>query len=122
MIEALAHRLYHKLTSQVYLSSVSPHYKVIPCQNICPLACLPLTYFIQCHRHKNVEHAFIYETPCLVLRELGYCTLCTGDKEMAKWLVDNYPEVGDIPNVNGDLPVHFAAAQGEKGCVMQSEN
>lgn len=32
---------------------------------------------------------------------------------MTKWLVDNYPQVADIPNANGDLPVHFAAAQGE---------
>lgn len=31
---------------------------------------------------------------------------------MTRWLVDNFPQVADIPNANGDLPVHFAAAQG----------
>ena len=40
-------------------------------------------------------------------------SVATGDEEMTGWLVDNFPEVGDIPNLNGDLAVHFAAAQGE---------
>ncbi|CAI8009295.1 Espin [Geodia barretti] len=40
-----------------------------------------------------------------------------GDEEMTGWLVDNFPEVGDIPNLNGDLAVHFAAAQGHLGIL-----
>ena len=42
--------------------------------------------------------------------------LCSGagDKEMTEWLVENYPEITDIPNANGDLAVHFAAAQGKQ--------
>lgn len=42
---------------------------------------------------------------------------------MTKWLVDNFPQVADIPNANGDLPVHFAAAQGKVHyLVMSLEN
>ena len=51
---------------------------------------------------------------CLLMK---YCMKCTfvsaGDKEMTAWLLENYPEVGDTPNTNGDLAVHFAAAQGK---------
>ena len=38
---------------------------------------------------------------------------------MAGWLIDNYPEIADIPNANGDLAVHFAAAQGKTDQLLK---
>ena len=47
--------------------------------------------------------------------------LCAGDEDMTRWLIDNYPKIGDIANANGDLAVHFAAAQGT-GSLQFCEN
>ena len=32
---------------------------------------------------------------------------------MVSWILANYPQVAAIPNANGNLAVHFAAASGE---------
>lgn len=37
----------------------------------------------------------------------------TGHKEMVAWLLDSYPDLANIANKNGNLAVHFAAAQGK---------
>lgn len=44
-----------------------------------------------------------------------FILLHTGDLEIVQWLIESYPQVGEIPNANGDLAVHFAAAEG--ACV-----
>lgn len=31
---------------------------------------------------------------------------------MAEWLVDGYPDLANVANSNGNLAIHFAAAQG----------
>ncbi len=35
-----------------------------------------------------------------------------GNKDMAEWLLEGYPDLANVANSNGNLPVHFAAAQG----------
>lgn len=40
---------------------------------------------------------------------------------MVAWLLDNFPDLVNIPNKNGNLAVHFAAAQGMKSshiCII----
>ena len=40
--------------------------------------------------------------------------LLTDNEEMAAWLLDDYPDLARIANKNGNLAVHFAAAQGKQ--------
>ena len=40
-----------------------------------------------------------------------------GDDEMLRYILNNYPHLSFTSNENGDLPVHFAAAQGETACI-----
>lgn len=40
-----------------------------------------------------------------------------GDEEMLRYIINNYPHLSFTSNENGDLPVHFAAAQGEEACI-----
>lgn len=39
------------------------------------------------------------------------------NKEMVAWLLDNYPDLANIANKNGNHAVHFAAAQGKTLCL-----
>lgn len=39
-----------------------------------------------------------------------------GDDDMLRYILNNYPHLAFCSNENGDLPVHFAAAQGEEAC------
>ena len=43
-----------------------------------------------------------------------------GDEEMLRYIINNYPHLSFTSNENGDLPVHFAAAQGEEACIHSS--
>ena len=45
------------------------------------------------------------------------CTTTIGDEEMVKWILDKFASVVDIQNPNGNLAVHFAAAQGMRTVV-----
>eukprot|EP00731_Ephydatia_muelleri_P013653 Em0007g963a len=35
-----------------------------------------------------------------------------GDEEMLQWIIEHFPKVASIPNTQGNLPIHFAAASG----------
>ncbi len=48
----------------------------------------------------------------------------TGNKDMADWLVEGYPDLANVANSNGNLPIHFAAAQGMspwRQCVVSTD-
>lgn len=32
---------------------------------------------------------------------------------MAEWLTESYPDLANVANTNGNLAIHFAAAQGK---------
>ena len=44
-----------------------------------------------------------------------------GHIDIVAWILDNYPEVADIPNKTGNVAVHFAAASGEYIYIVRNE-
>ncbi|XP_064397697.1 uncharacterized protein LOC135344431 isoform X2 [Halichondria panicea] len=109
--DAVKYILREKLVSPTALSvagHTAAHYAAL--YNQLDLLKVVLTY------DSGLSHQLAHQTDETGLSLLSLAAL-GGNKDMAEWLLEGYPDLANVANSNGNLPVHFAAAQGQLSIV-----